>query len=93
MRPRQIGQSKHYLKESKRGEFRDIFQTALAGFIGAVFGLLMGMTVLAAFLGSRAASEAGEPGMLIIKVLVVGTFVILSVILFTCKFGGEDKDR
>ena len=90
MKPAQIGHSRLYFKESRKGVFKDLIQSFFAGLIGAVFGLLMGMTVLAAFLGRQAATEAGRPGMLLIKVIVVGTFVILSVILFTCRFGGED---
>lgn len=93
MKPVQIDHSQQYLPESKKETFKDLFQTVLAGLFGAIFGLLMGMTVLAAFLGSKAAIEAGEPGMLIIKVLVVGTFVLMSVILFTCRFGGGGEDN
>ena len=87
-----ISHSQHYVNECRKALVRNFCHTVLAGFIGTFFGLLMGMTVLAVFLGGQAAFEAGEPGMLLIKVLVLGTFVILSVILFTCGFGGVDKD-
>ena len=93
MKPLQISQNLLHSTSSKTRELRDLLQTVLAGLVGALFGLLMGMTALTAFLGSQAAREAGEPGMLLIKVFIVGTFVILSVILFTWGFGSEDEDN
>ena len=92
MKLMQVSHNLFHPGKSKTWELRDLFHTVLAGVIGAVFGLLMGMTALIAFLGSKAASEAGKPGMLLIKVIVVGTFVILSVILFTREAEEEDKE-
>ena len=93
MRPEQINHNLLHPVKNRTWKPGDRVLTALAGIIGAFIGLLLGMTALVAFFGSQAATEAGRPGMLLIKVIVVGTFVILSVILFTCGFrDGEDKD-
>ena len=51
------------------------------------------LTALAAFLGSQTIGKTGEPGMLLIKVIVVGTFVLLSVILFTHIFTDEEEEE
>lgn len=82
----------HYLLYAKTLKSRDVktsFESILAGLLGCIFGLLMGMTAIALFLDKQAVMQAGEPGMLLIKVIVVGTFVILSVILFTKGSEGE----
>ena len=94
MRLLQIGHNALHPTRNRTWQFGYCFQTVLAGLIGGIIGLLMGLTALVAFLGSKAVSEAGEPGMLLIKVLIVGTFIILSVILFIWEFDrkGEDID-
>ena len=81
-----LAQISHFLlhiPENRTREYVEHIQTCLAVIIGVFFGLLTGMTFLVALPGSWGASHAGEPGMLFIKVLIIGTFVILSVILFT----------
>jgi hypothetical protein len=86
----------HYLLNAKALRNRDLkisFESILAGLLGCIFGLLMGMTAIALFLDKQAVMQAGEPGMLLIKVIVVGTFVILSVILFTKGSEGEGGNK
>lgn len=92
MRPIQTGNHLFSPKRTRIWKPGDRIMTFLAGIVGAFIGLLMGMTALAAFMGSQAATGVERPGMLLIKVLIVGTFVILSVILFTCGFGGGGED-
>ena len=79
---------------TKTRERVDHFQTFMAVLIGVIFGLLMGMTALVALLGRWGASEAGEPGILLFKVLFVFTFVIVSVFIFTrvSDSGDEEED-
>jgi len=92
-----LAQISHFLLHptaSKTWVLKEYFQTVLASLIGVIFGLLMGMTALVALLGSWGASHAGEPGMLLIKVLIVLTFVIVSVFIFTrVSDGGEEEEE
>ncbi|UCF88801.1 MAG: hypothetical protein JSV70_00670 [bacterium] len=81
------------LPEAKAKESVARFHNCLAVCIGIFFGLLMGMTALVAILGPRGASEAGQPGMFIVKGLIIGTFIILSVFLFTRGSDSEEEEE
>jgi hypothetical protein len=75
---------------SKTWDFKDHFQTILAGLIGVVFGLFMGMTAIVVLLGPN---STGKPGMLLPKALILLTFVIMSVFLFTrASDGGKEEE-
>jgi hypothetical protein len=50
----------------------------------------MGMTAIATLLGPDA---AGKPGMILPKVLILITFIILSVFLFTRRSDSEDDEE
>jgi hypothetical protein len=50
----------------------------------------MGMTAMATLLGPEIASK---PGMLLPKVLILLTFIILSVFLFTRRSNIEDEEE
>lgn len=93
MRLAQISHSLLRLPAVKAKEGAELFHTCLAVLIGVFFGLLMGMTALVALLGRWGASEAGTPGLLLVKGLVVCTFVALSVILFTRGSDSEEDEE
>jgi hypothetical protein len=61
----------------------------MAAGIGLLFGLIMGMTAIATLLGP---DVAGKPGMILPKVLILLTFIILSVFLFTRRSDSEDDE-
>jgi len=74
----------------KTRERADQLQTCLAAVIGVFFGLIMGMTAMATLLGPEIASK---PGMLLPKVLILLTFIVLSVFLFTRRSNIEDEEE
>ena len=90
MRLAQISHFLLHLPASKTRDRTDQLQTCMAAVIGVLFGLIMGMTAIAILLGPGA---AGEPGMILPKVLILLTFIILSVFLFTRRSDSEDDEE
>ncbi len=90
MRLAQISHFLLHVPVTKTRERVDHFQTFMAVFIGVLFGLLMGMTAMVTLLGPNI---AGKPGMLLPKALILLTFVIMSVFIFTrVSDGGDDEE-
>ena len=90
MRLAQISHFLLHVPAIKTRESAERFQTCLAVLIGVLFGLLMGMTGIVTLLGPNI---AGKPGMLLPKALILLTFVIISVFIFTkVSDGGEEEN-
>ena len=90
MRLAQISHFLLYPTARKTWELKDHFQTILAVLMGVLFGLLMGMTAIVTLLGPNI---TGKPGMLLPKALILLTFVIMSVFLFTrASDGGKEEE-
>ena len=88
MRLAQISHFLFHLPKSKTSESKERFQTALAGHIGVLFGLLMGMTAMSILLDQEI---AGRPGILLPRILILLTFGLLSMILFTKGSDSEEE--
>jgi hypothetical protein len=89
MRLAQISHFLLHIPASKTRERADQLQTCLAVIIGVFFGLIMGMTAMATLLGPEIASKSG---ILLPKVLILLTFIILSVFLFTRRSDSDDEE-
>jgi cytochrome bd-type quinol oxidase subunit 2 len=90
MRLAQISHFLLHVPASKTRERAGQLQTCLAVVIGVFFGLIMGMTAIVTLLRSDIASK---PGMLLPKVLILLTFIILSVFLFTRRSDSEEEEK
>jgi len=90
MRLAQISHFLLHVQASKTRERTDQLQTCLAAVIGVFFGLIMGMTAMATLLGPELASK---PGMILPKALILLTFIILSVFLFTRRSDSKDNEE
>ncbi len=90
MRLAQISHFLLHLPASKTRDRADQLQTCMAAVIGVLFGLIMGMTAIATLLGP---DVAGKPGMILPKILILLTFIILSVFLFTRRSDSEDEEE
>ena len=90
MRLAQISHFLLHLPAIKTRDRSDQLQTCMAAVIGVLFGLVMGMTAIATLLGPDA---AGKPGMILPKVLILITFITLSVFLFTRRSDSEDDEE
>lgn len=88
MRLAQISHFLFHSPTSKTSERTERFRTTLAGLIGVLFGLLMGMTAMSILLDPEI---AGRPGILLPRILILLTFGILSMILFTKGSDSEEE--